>query len=180
MLRSYFAISHRVLRKTFLPAGMTAMIVLAACSKKEEPLPPPPPKQEQPVYTPPSVVTPTAVPGSLEDLIATVGADRVFFAYDSYALRPEATSVLTRLAQWLMKYPGKRYVIEGHCDERGTREYNLALGARRASAVKNFLVARGIRPGDLRTISYGKERPEQLGSDERSYALNRRGVIVIQ
>jgi peptidoglycan-associated lipoprotein len=121
----------------------------------------------------------TATPGSQEDLSVNVG-DRVFFAYDSYTLTPEAISQLELQAQWMRQYPSVNMVIEGHADERGTREYNLALGDRRANAVKNYLVSMGIDPRRVSTISYGKERPEMLGSDAESWAKNRRGVSVVQ
>jgi len=118
------------------------------------------------------------VPGSQEDLVVNVG-DRVFFGFDKYDLTAEAQDTLTRQANWLQQYPNVTVTIEGHCDERGTREYNLALGERRATAVKNFLVALGVDPARITTISYGKERPAVMGSDEASWAQNRRGVTVV-
>jgi peptidoglycan-associated lipoprotein len=118
------------------------------------------------------------VPGSQEDLVVNVG-DRVFFGFDKYDLTAEAQDTLTRQANWLQQYPEVSVTIEGHCDERGTREYNLALGERRATAAKNFLVALGVDPARITTISYGKERPAVLGSDESSWAQNRRGVTVV-
>jgi peptidoglycan-associated lipoprotein len=118
-------------------------------------------------------------PGSVEDFKQNVG-DRVFFGTDRYDLTAEAQAELQKQATWLKTYPQYRFVIEGHCDERGTREYNLALGERRATAVKNYLVALGIDTNRMQTISYGKERPAVLGSDEAAWAQNRRGVIVLQ
>jgi peptidoglycan-associated lipoprotein len=120
-----------------------------------------------------------ASPGSQEDLAVNVG-DRVFFGYDSYTLTPEAISQLELQAQWLRQYPSVNVIIEGHADERGTREYNLALGDRRANAAKNYLVSLGISPSRIDTISYGKERPEMLGSNAESWAKNRRAVTVVQ
>ncbi len=120
-----------------------------------------------------------AVPGSQDDLAVNVG-DRVFFAYDSFTLSPEAISQLELQAQWLRQYPSVNVVVEGHADERGTREYNLALGERRATAAKNYLVSLGIDPRRIQTISYGKERPEMLGSNAESWAKNRRAVTVVQ
>jgi len=121
----------------------------------------------------------TAVsPGSQEDLETNVG-DRVFFGFDRYDLSAEAQATLDRQAQWLQQYPNLRVTIEGHTDERGTREYNLALGERRANAVSNYLVARGIDPGRIQTVSYGKERPAVVGSDESAWARNRRAVTII-
>jgi peptidoglycan-associated lipoprotein len=104
----------------------------------------------------------------------------VFFAYDSSDISPDAQQILARQAEWLKRYPGVKVVIEGHTDERGTREYNLSLGERRAGVVKNVLVALGIEPSRISTISYGKERPEIPHSDEESFAQNRRGVTVVQ
>ena len=121
----------------------------------------------------------TATPGSQEDLAVNVG-DRVFFGYDSYNLSPEAISQLDLQAQWLNQYPSVNVLIGGHADERGTREYNLALGDRRANAVKNYLVSLGVSPTRIETISYGKERPEMLGSDSESWAKNRRAVTNVQ
>jgi peptidoglycan-associated lipoprotein len=105
--------------------------------------------------------------------------DRVLFAVDQSTLSPEARSILTAQAQWLMQNTGYAAIIEGHADEQGTREYNLALGARRAAAVQNFLISQGIPANRLRTISYGKERPLEVCSDESCYAKNRRAVTVL-
>lgn len=118
-------------------------------------------------------------PGTQEDLVHNVG-DRVFFDLDSAVLLPDARRTLERQAGWLDLYPGLRLVIEGHCDERGTREYNLALGERRANAVREYLITHGIAPSRLRTISYGKERPYALGHDDEAWALNRRAVSIIE
>jgi peptidoglycan-associated lipoprotein len=120
-----------------------------------------------------------AAPGSQEDLSVNVG-DRVFFGYDSFTLTPEATSQLELQSQWLRQYPSVNVLVEGHADERGTREYNLALGDRRAEAVKNYLTSLGVDPRRISTISYGKERPEMLGSNSESWAKNRRAVTVVQ
>lgn len=117
-------------------------------------------------------------PGSQEDLAVNVG-DRVFFDLDKFDLSAEAQETLRRQAAWLQTYPNVAVTIEGHCDERGTREYNLALGDRRANAVKNFLVALGVDPARVATISYGKERPDAVGSDETSWGQNRRSITVV-
>ena len=106
-------------------------------------------------------------------------SDTVHFAVDQYDIDPEARAILDGQATWLTRYPQARITIEGHCDERGTREYNLALGDRRANAAKNYLAAKGIDPARMTTISYGKERPLALGSDEASWAQNRRAVTVV-
>ena len=119
------------------------------------------------------------IPGTQQDLVVNVG-DRVFFGYDKYDLSPEARTSIEKQAQWLKTYPHINISVEGHCDERGTREYNLALGEKRATAVRNYLVALGIEASRLQTISYGKERPAVTGSDEASWAQNRRGVLVVQ
>jgi peptidoglycan-associated lipoprotein len=118
------------------------------------------------------------VPGTQEDLEVSVG-DRVFFAYDSAVLSPVATQTLDRQGAWLKQYPDIVLTVEGHTDERGTREYNLALGDRRANAVKNYLVALGIDPVRILTISYGEERPAEPGNDETAWANNRRAVSVV-
>lgn len=119
------------------------------------------------------------LPGTQQDLVVNVG-DRVFFGYDQHDLTTEARGTIERQAQWLKTYPNVSITIEGHCDERGTREYNLALGEKRAMAVRNYLIANGVEPSRVQTISYGKERPAVLGSDETSWAQNRRGVVVVQ
>ncbi len=119
-----------------------------------------------------------ATPGSAQDFVVNVG-DRVFFDTDSTSLNTEAQSVLGRQAQWLALYPRYTVTVEGHADERGTREYNLALGARRAKAAQDFLVARGVAGTRIRTISYGKERPVALCDQDSCWAQNRRAVTVL-
>lgn len=118
------------------------------------------------------------IPGSQEDLTVNVG-DRVYFGYDSYSLTPEALQQLQLQSQWLSQYPNLNVTIEGHADERGTREYNLALGDRRAASVRDYLVSIGVPANRIRTISYGKERPEVTGSDPQSWAQNRRSITRI-
>lgn len=113
-----------------------------------------------------------------EELVAEVG-DRVFYDFDKSDLKPEARRTIERWAAFLRKYPNLTTTIEGHCDERGTREYNLALGERRANAAKNFLVSLGIDARRVATISYGKERPAVVGSNEAAWSQNRRGVLVV-
>jgi peptidoglycan-associated lipoprotein len=121
----------------------------------------------------------TAVPGTQEDLVVNVG-DRVLFGYDSYDISAEGRTTLENQAAWLGQYPNLSVTIEGHADERGTREYNLALGERRANAVKNYLTTLGVDAGRISTVSYGKERPAVEGADEGSWAQNRRGVTTVQ
>jgi peptidoglycan-associated lipoprotein len=148
----------------------TALFLLAACSGA----PPPAPTGGAPVST----GGPGYAPGSQQDLAATAG-DRVFFAYDHSDISSEGQQILQRQAQWLQRYAQVHVTIEGHCDERGTREYNLALGERRATAVKNVLIALGIPASRIATISYGKERPIVVGSSEESYAQNRVGITTV-
>ena len=113
--------------------------------------------------------------GSQQDFVINVG-DRVFYNFDKSNLRPAARTTLEKQAAWLKKFPQVRVAVEGHADERGTREYNLALGERRANAAKDFLVALGIAPARIRVVSFGKERPVALGHDEASWSQNRRAV----
>ncbi|HWT10335.1 MAG TPA: peptidoglycan-associated lipoprotein Pal [Roseomonas sp.] len=121
----------------------------------------------------------TIRPGSQEDLVANVG-DRVFFDFDRSSIRADQRPVLQRQAEWMGRYPDVRVQVEGHTDERGTREYNLALGQRRANSARDVLVAAGVNGARVSTISYGKDRPAALGSDEAAWAQNRRAVTVVQ
>lgn len=151
--------------------AVAGVIVLAGCTSKPKPVeeaPPPPPPQHQS----------SIVPGSAEDLKVNVG-DTVHFAYDRSDLNDQARATLQRQAAWLQKYPSVQVQLQGNCDERGTREYNLALGARRANSEKDYLVSLGISPARIDTISYGKERPICSESTESCWAENRRGVTVI-
>lgn len=121
---------------------------------------------------------PGVAAGSQQDLEITVG-DRVFFGYDTSVLDQQATNTLDRQAVWLQRYPDVSVTIEGHTDERGTREYNLALGERRANSVRDYLIALGIPASRINTISYGEERPAVDGHDETAWAKNRRAVTVV-
>ncbi len=157
-------------------SAMAAALLLAACASDE------------PVATGDAgasggttdtgITQPAVTPGSIEDFQQNVG-DRVFFDYDRYDLSAEAQSQLQKQAAWLAQYPAVTVTIEGHCDERGTREYNLALGERRSNAVANYLTALGVDAGRLSVISYGKERPECTDSNEGCWAQNRRGVTTV-
>ena len=120
----------------------------------------------------------TAAPGSPQDFVVNVG-DRVFFETDSTELTPQSRSTLDKQAQWLQQYANYTFTVEGHADERGTREYNIALGARRAQAVREYLVTRGIDGARMRTISYGKERPVAVCNDISCWSQNRRSVTVL-
>ena len=120
-----------------------------------------------------------AIPkGSQEDFVLNIG-DTIFFDYDKSILTPESQRTLEQQAVWLKQFPGAAVTVQGHADERGTREYNLALGDRRATAVKNFLTALGVDDSSIEIISYGKERPAALGHNEAAWAQNRRGVTII-
>ncbi|MFM9827249.1 MAG: peptidoglycan-associated lipoprotein Pal [Sphingomonas sp.] len=158
----------------------SALIAIAACTPKRlEPLPQAPVGSTTPgagaSQTPAGT---TIIPGSAEDFKRSVTSDTVNFGLDQFDIDAEARAILDTQVAWLTQYPNVRITIEGHCDERGTREYNLALGDRRANAAKNYLAARGISASRIATISYGKERPLALGSDEASWAQNRRAVTI--
>ena len=150
------------------------VLLLAACSSTPTPAPTGPAGPTGPGGAGVGAV----VPGSQQDLAQSAG-DRVFFEFDRSDITSEAQQILERQAAWLQRYPNVTVTIEGHCDERGTREYNLALGERRASAVKNVLVAAGIPASRIATISYGKERPIVLGSDEQAWAQNRVAITTV-
>ena len=145
-------------------AAMAMMLVIAACSNQQESA---------------AAASTTVTPGSIADFRQNVG-DRVFFDTDMSNIREDGRSTLAKQAEWLKKYTNYPITIEGKCDERGTREYNLALGERRANAVRQYLVAQGIPANRIKTISYGKERPEAVGSDEGAWARNRVGITALQ
>ena len=160
-------------------ACLSAVLILGACTRKQEAVnttpPPAPPAQTAPA---PAPVTSKIVPGSAEDFRVNVG-DTVHFGYDQYNVEENDKAILGRQAQWLARYPSVRVSVEGHADERGTREYNLALGARRANAVKEYLVSQGVSAARVETVSYGKERPICTESNEACWTQNRRGVTVV-
>jgi len=143
----------------------------------EEAAPTPPPVVEAPpVVQAPSFDPNAPVPGSAEDFAYQAGGEpRIYFGYDSYTLNGDARAALSRQAQWLQTYSNVNAIVEGNADERGTREYNLALGARRADTVKAFLVSQGVSPSRLTTVSYGKERPIDARSNEAGWSRNRNG-----
>lgn len=148
-----------------------------ACAKKQVADLPPPPEgmgadERQNADT-------GVVKGSQADFIANVAADRVFFDTDQFNIDAEDQAILRSQALWLAANPTVRVTLEGHADERGTREYNLALGERRANAAKNYLATLGVSPARVSVLSYGKERPDALGSDEAAWTRNRRAVTVV-
>jgi peptidoglycan-associated lipoprotein len=168
---------------------LTATLALGACATRqpvEAPVTPTQPTAPTaPPTAPPTTGTPTApitetviapvsqtVPGSIEDFTVNVG-DRVYFDTDMHTLRADARVVLERQAAWLKLYGATRVLVAGNADERGTREYNLALGARRAESVRDFLIANGVPPGRIETVSYGKERPIDPRNNEDGWAINR-------
>ena len=167
--------------------ALFAVAALAACSGKDKPEPLPAPgsasSADATAGAGPADAGAQGIggtgPGSRADFERSVPATVVLFALDSHELDDSARRVLDSQAAWLVRYPNVRVTIEGHTDERGTREYNLALGDRRANAAKNYLAARGVDAGRMTVISWGKERPVALGSDEAGYAQNRRAVTVV-
>ena len=180
------------MRNTSLALAAVAALALGACAKKPPRQLPPPPASGPADMGPGAGQGPggpggpgsggvgtVGLPGSRADFLASVPSDRVFFALDSYSIDEKDRAVLDAQAAWLQRNPNVHVTIEGHCDERGTREYNLALGDRRANAAKNYLASRGVSPARMTTISWGKEKPEALGSDEESWAKNRRAVTVL-
>ena len=156
----------------------TALVAVAGCAKKPPAQLPPAPVDSTGPVGPQAPVAGVAVPGSQEDFVASVAADRIFFDTDQSEVDAQDQATLRSQAAWLARYPQKRVTVEGHADERGTREYNLALGERRANATKNALSALGVDAGRVTTISYGKERPDATGSDESAWSRNRRAVTV--
>ena len=155
---------------------------LAACAKKApEVLPPLPETAPTQSYTPTPTPTQTGpAVGTQAHFAAAVGSSTtIYFDTDRYNIDSQDAAALQAQAQYFARYPAVTFTIEGHADERGTREYNLALGERRANAAKNFLVSLGVDPGRIAVVSYGKERPVALGSDETSWARNRRAASVI-
>lgn len=175
----------------FTLGSLGAALLLSACATAPEPAPEPMPVQQpapvmdapepapQAVTPPPQVIPPVVqgpTPGSIEDFVFQSGGDaRVYFAYDQHDLSPQARATLRQQADWLKAYPNYTAIIEGHADERGTRQYNIALGAERADSVRDFLVSQGISPSRLTSVSYGKERPIDPRSNEEGWARNRNG-----
>jgi peptidoglycan-associated lipoprotein len=175
-----------VLLKNRSAAGafvLVGALALSACgAKPPKELPPEPgPAVSTTTNTAPTQMAPIGpVAGSPADFVATQrGRDTIYFALDKFNIDPVAASALRSQAEWLLKYPGRKASLEGHADERGTREYNLALGERRANAAKNYLASLGVDAARLTTVSYGKERPVDTASTEEAYAKNRRAVTIV-
>ena len=157
--------------KTLLSA-LLALSLLSACSKTDE-------NAANASGAGGASGAGTATPGSQEDLVQNVG-DRVFFELGNSTLTSEARATLDKQSAWLAQYPQNRVQVAGNCDERGTTEYNLALGQRRASVARDYLVARGVNSGRLTVISYGKDRPTALGSDEQAWSQNRNATTSVR
>jgi len=153
----------RIVRSVKFATVVLAALAIAGCAKQQI---------DQ------TAMAGSAAPGSQQDFVVNVG-DRVFFETDSTELTPQARTTLDKQAQWLSNYGQYAFTVEGHADERGTREYNIALGARRAQTVREYLVSRGVSAQRMRTISYGKERPVALCNDISCWSQNRRVVTVL-
>lgn len=173
------------LSKIVVAAALSALLAACASHPKPTPVPPAPPPAapappppESPPPPPPPRGENAVVPGSEKDFVINVG-DRVYFDYDKYEIRSDAEGVLASQAAWLNRYPDVRVRIEGNCDDRGTAEYNFALGARRADAVKAFLVNHGVNLGRIATVSYGKERPIDPGTGDEASQHNRNAHTAI-
>lgn len=163
---------------TSLVLGL-ALVATAGCTKKRPPELPPTPTETPAADTTGGDNDQYGSNALNEQFKREITSDTIHFAFDQYDIDPESRAILDSQAQWLNSHPNTRITVEGHSDERGTREYNLALGDRRANAAKNYLAARGISATRITTISYGKERPIALGSDDASWAQNRRAVTIV-
>ena len=155
-----------------LATGLAALALLSACAKQAD-------STAATTGSGALASTSGAAPGSQEDLVANVG-DRVFYDYNTSSLSGDARSTLDRQSTWLGRYPQNGVQVAGNCDERGTEEYNIALGQRRASAARDYLVAHGVASARISTISYGKDRPTALGSDESAYQQNRNAITSVR
>ena len=167
------------MRNIAIAVTLASALALSACKKNPPEELPPPPQQVE--------VTPTPTPGPLGPIPGTQqhfqqvmqGRDVIYFDTDKFDIDAEDQAALRSQAEYLQQYPNVRATVEGHCDERGTREYNLALGERRANAARNYLVSLGVASDRVTTVSYGKERPVALGSNEQAWARNRRAVTIV-
>lgn len=183
------------MKTSLILSGLLSILCLSGCQRPTQGLVPAPQfpmeKGDSEVSNSPAA-SPTPVvrddvslpedairPGSLEDFLRYSGGDLVYFEYDRSELLPTGRELLERQARWLAKYPGVRVSLEGHADERGTREYNFALGERRAAAMQFYLLSLGLNPSRISVTSLGKERPAAAGSNEDAWAMNRRGQTVL-
>jgi peptidoglycan-associated lipoprotein len=173
------------MRKTLILGVAAIALAAGGCARQApqvettQPLPTenlPPQPEVNPVT---GDVEPIELPAAQADLVAKAGSDTVYFGTDEFTLDEASRATLAAQARWLLANPGVRGSIEGHCDERGTREYNLALGERRANAARDFLIQQGVPAARLLTVSWGKERPVAQGSNEEAWAQNRRAVTVV-
>jgi peptidoglycan-associated lipoprotein len=169
------------MNKIAIAVTLASALALSACKKDPpEELPPPPGDVVTPTPTPGAVTPLGPIPGTQQHFSQVMqGRDVIYFDTDKFDIDAEDQAALRQQAQYLQQYPNVRATVEGHCDERGTREYNLALGERRANAAKNYLVSLGVGADRVSTVSYGKERPEALGSNEQAWARNRRAVTIV-
>jgi len=168
------------MNKIAIAVTLASALALSACKKDApEDLPPPPLTTTTP--TPGGPVTPQgSIPGTQSHFAQTMqGADTIYFDTDRFDIDAQDQAALRSQAQYLNQYPNVRATVEGHCDERGTREYNIALGERRANAAKNYLVSLGVADNRISVVSYGKERPVALGSNEQAWGRNRRAVTIV-
>ena len=171
------------MRNTLIIGAAAIALAVSGCAKRTPPVETAPPTAEttgpngEPVN--PADVELTELPAQQADMVAKAGSDTVYFGTDEYQLDAAAKATLAAQAQWLLAHQGVRASIEGHCDERGTREYNMALGERRANAAKEFLISQGVPEARLLVTSWGKERPVAAGSNEEAWAQNRRAVTVL-
>lgn len=170
------------MNKSFVLGAAALALAAAGCTNKRAQ----PASTQAPAETPTDVngtpaadVELTELPAMQADLVAKAGSDTIYFGTDEYSIDPQSQATLAAQAKWLIANPRVRASIEGHCDERGTREYNMALGERRANAARDFLVSKGVPVGRLLVTSWGKERPVAPGSNESAWAQNRRAVTVV-
>ncbi|MCI3131822.1 peptidoglycan-associated lipoprotein Pal [Phenylobacterium aquaticum] len=161
-----------------LVAACAVSVTACASRPKPTPAPTPAPAPHYPPAPQPAPGPNGPIPGSEQDFVINIG-DRVYFDFDRYDVRADAAPVLNAQAQWLVRYPSVMVRIEGNADERGTREYNLALGARRANSIREYLISRGVAAARISTVSFGKERPIDPGTSEDSYQRNRNGHTAI-
>ena len=172
------------MRNTLILGAAVIALAVGGCARRTPPAETPATAEQPPVGPGGEAVHPgdvelTELPAQQADLVAKAGSDTVYFGTDEYALDESARATLAAQARWLLANPNVRASIEGHCDERGTREYNMALGERRANAAKDFLLSQGVPASRLLVTSWGKERPVAAGSNEEAWAQNRRAVTVL-